>query len=650
MPMPAGYYSRFDPERNYERHLFRAGRVLQSAELNEIQENAAHQLRSVGDSLFRDGDIVRDCRIHVNRDTGLVQCESGAIYLRGMVRGVPPATFTIPTSGTVSVGIRLTDTVIDESGDDDLRDPAVGLRNYREPGAARLRVDAAWGWDGDGGGGDFYAVYWIDDGQLRPKEAPPQIDMVSLSLARYDRDSAGGTYIISGLEVTGEADSDGKQVYTIAEGRARCYGHPIDLQTSMRVTFEPQPYARSINTEPHLAAGGTERINVNNPPIAAISGVQIVRELTVSLTHGAFSGVSDPIGYNSVLQIVGVKGGGADYDSSPTTYAFTSDYLLTGDMVDWSPAGAEPATGATYHVRFRYLATVSPINQDAFGFDVEDAVPGTNTLVSYSYYVKRIDRLCFNRDGQIVWVKGVPADYNPWPPEVGSDLLPMALVYQTWTDARRIHRDGARMVPMPELDAIQGKLDRLIMLTAQERLKGDANLRDQSLKKSIFVDPFLDESMRDDGQVQTAAVFDGLLTLSIDGQIDAPDDDVTSAQTLPWTASMVLGQEQRTGCMLINPYQAFEPIPSKVELTPAVDHWVQTNEVWASSVTRLLSVGSGTLFRVTQQTDVLTLSSTSAKQEFLRQIEVRFFARGFGPNEALSALKFDGITVPASPL
>lgn len=646
--MPTGYYSRFDASKNYEEHLFRSGLVLQSAELNEVQKNSAHRLKSVADALFKDGNIIRDGRISIDSLTGVVQCESGAVYLRGAVRGVPPASFTVPIVGTISVGVRLVDTVITDADDPDIRDPAVGLRNYREPGAARLKTDATWGWDGDAAVGEFYPIYWIDAGQLRPKEAPPQIDMVSLSLAKYDRDSAGGTYVVSGLNVAAEEDVGGNQVYSIAEGRARVYGHPIDLQTSLRVIFDAQPFARLINVEPHTAIGGTERVDTNRKPIASIAELQIVKEIDVSIVHGAFLGAVDPTGYTSVLQIIGVKGGGTTYDNSPTTYVAGTSYLLTADAVDWSPGGAEPSTGATYHVRLRYMATVAPDSQDQTGFEVTGAVIGTQILVSYSYYVPRIDRLCFNRDGQVVWLKGVPADYNAWPPEVTRELLPLALVYQSWDASRRVVPDGARMVPMDELALIQSKLDRLISLTAQERLKGDAILRDQTLKKSVFVDPLLDDTMRDDGQVQTASIVGGILMLAIDGEVATPDDDVLSPQVLAHNQIVSLSQASRTGCMLINPYMAFEPIPATVKLTPAIDRWTETVEVWTSPVTEAFTSGAGSLTQTFTTVRNITLSKSSERAMFLRQISIRLRAEGFGPNEEVTSVKFDGLTVTAT--
>ncbi|MCP6582618.1 DUF4815 domain-containing protein, partial [Klebsiella pneumoniae] len=77
---------------------------LQSAEANEIQDYAKQRVKALGDALFKDGDIVRDARAVVNQTTGVTQMESGAVYLRGMVRGIPSATITIPVTGTVVLG------------------------------------------------------------------------------------------------------------------------------------------------------------------------------------------------------------------------------------------------------------------------------------------------------------------------------------------------------------------------------------------------------------------------------------------------------------------------------------------------------------------------------------------------------------------
>jgi len=120
------YYNLFDPADHYSQLLFRAGDGLQSRELNEIQSTLIHRLQGVADALLKDGDIVLGCHLQVDADTGLVTLEPGRVYLRGAVREVPAATFTVPTSGRIAVGVRFSTRTITELEDPDLREPAGG--------------------------------------------------------------------------------------------------------------------------------------------------------------------------------------------------------------------------------------------------------------------------------------------------------------------------------------------------------------------------------------------------------------------------------------------------------------------------------------------------------------------------------------------
>lgn len=135
------YYNHFNPDKKYERSLFLAGRGLQSAELNEAQDYALSKLKSVGDAVFKDGDVIAGSDCIIDGETGKTTLEAGKIYLRGCVRDVEKAEFTIPTNTTVHIGVYYLESTITELEDPTLRDPAVGTRNYQEVGAARLKAD-----------------------------------------------------------------------------------------------------------------------------------------------------------------------------------------------------------------------------------------------------------------------------------------------------------------------------------------------------------------------------------------------------------------------------------------------------------------------------------------------------------------------------
>lgn len=654
-----GYYNRSEAEqaKGYERHEFLAGRVLQSAELNEVQAYATNRIKALGDALYKDGDIVRDARAIVDQQTGVTQLESGAVYLRGTVRGVPSGKITIPVTGTVVIGIYLNENIVTEAEDTDLLDPARETRSYQEPGAARLQIIPQWGYQGDGmSDGEFFPIYYVDDGQLRAKEAPPQLDSVSQAIARYDRDSTGSSYIVSGMQVTALNDlEDGTQVYSVKDGRARINGFGVSLSTSRRLEYPAQPDLRYIDSEPHASSGaGAQRVNLDRTPISQITQVRITAEKTASLVHGTFSGAQDPLPDTSVIEIVSVS-------QADKTYVKDVDYKLTSGKVDWSLSGDEPSPGTTYSVTYRYITSVEPTNVDSTGFTVEGAVSGTLILTNYYVKLPRIDRLCMDENGAFLWVQGVATDYDPVRPQVQSNVLAICQIYQTWDGNRRIVNDGVRVVTMNEIEGMNSRLDNLTDLVAQQKLVSDIGTRESAAKKGMFVDPFIDDSQRDQGISQTAAVLGYGLTLPIEGDAVSVSTDVSGPTSCEFTLEPVLSQTSRTGDMKINPYMAFTVPAKPVTLTPNVDRWTETQTTWLSATTQKFIVDNaikdayhyrlygtnlaGWPSYTTSTTQTVLVSSTTSRIENLRQIDVKFEATGFGPGEQLVSLKFDGITV-----
>lgn len=698
----AHYYDRFNPADYYERHLFRAGNVLQGAELNELQSAAFDRLQRATDVLFKEGDVLSGAEIVVDKDTGVTQLGNGALYLRGAVRGVPPATITIPVIGLVIVGIYLLDAVVTELHDPDLRDPAVSFRNYQEPGAARLQVSPSWGYQGDGQAGDFYAVYEVLDGVVVDKRPPPGVDVVAQAIARYDRQSTGGHYISQGLNITRLADDNGSQVYSMADGVARVNGQEIVKQHASRLVYAAVPDTRAVLLEPHIvsvATGEDLRINVSHTPIRAITDVGMTRVVTETLTHGAFIGSLDAITLSPVVQILSVVQG-------ETTYVAGQDYKLTADKVDWSLAGAEPAPGSSYQVAYQYVDTATdPASVDETGFTVPgviqvavggnpaadaELVTGTMVQASYTWSMPRYDLLCLNDAGQLITVKGVAAPVRPRVPAVPKGLLSLAVIEQRWGTATRLINNGTRMIPMGELNAVNNRIDTLFSLVAEERLALNLTQMDSTAKKGVFTDPFLDDDLRDQGIEQTGAVFGGELSLGVTAEVhsqalDAPVtldarvlveiDETVGAEEL------VISQELRTGVMKVNPYDAFDPLPGIAALSPAVDFWTEFETNWLSPVTRqfdeviwtnpevrdrwinwCLQIDQLPILRcnldrfirihstvvsneVIYQAETEKVGTRYVDHQYLRSIPVRFELSGFGAGEVLNTVLFDGQSV-----
>lgn len=643
------YYNLFDPAKHYTQLLFRAGDGLQSRELNEIQATLIHRLQGVADALLKDGDIVSGANLQIDADTGLVTLEAGRVYLRGAVREVPAATFTVPTTGRIAVGVRFTTRTVTELEDPNLREPAVGVRNYQEPGAGRLQETLAWGWEGagtsDGQPGDFHAVYALDNGILENRRQPPVLDGVISSLARYDYD-ANGHYVTEGLGVRYlSQDSDSQEhLFSVAEGRANIDGFKVERSQSQRLRLPIDPDLQRVSSEPQVfndSGDGSMIVTINRPPLAQVIDIKVTQQKTETVVHGAFTGSRDVLTEPTVVAVLEVKQG-------TTTYTQGSDYKVVGDEIDWSPGGAEPAPGSSYQVTYQYIASITPTELTDTGFKVAGVVQGSTMYIDYQWKLPRVDVLALTADGQVERIKGISQVRNPVAPTVPASRLALAEIAYDWKQdsTPEVRNIAIRTIKVSELTAMQRQIADLYDLMALERLRVDANIREPAAKKGLFVDNFLDDDLRDQGAAQTGAIVAGVLTLPITASAQHAKDNSNALITLDYTLTPVIEQLARTGSMKINPYQAFEPVPARVTLNPAVDQFTVTNTTWASDVTERLIEGSGVLEQVVgTRVSEQVLTARSEEAQFLRSLNVAYRVEGFGPSEALAALRFDGIGI-----
>lgn len=642
-----GYYNRFDAADRYDEILFRAGKGLQSAELNEVQSTVIDRLKRIADAVFNDGAVISGTPPTINGSN--VSCLLSLIYLRGAVREVAARSFAIPTTGLVRIGVYLLDEEITELQDATLRDPALNTRNYNEPGAGRLRITATWGREGDGGTGVFYPVYTVIDGALLNQGGGNVGDNFSEALARYDRES-NGNYIVTGLSVTPLGLAAGVNAFSVKDGTGNIFGYKVDKLASTRLNYAEDPDLEQVDSEPDTftgTTGGSATIQLNRFPLESILEVVITQEKTVTLTRGGFSGGQDTLPDVSVLSIIEVH-------QHPTTYQSPRDYFLNGDKVDWSPSGGgaiEPAPGSTYTVTYRYLGNVTPtaVDLQAGTFTVTGAVNGTLVLTDYRWKLPRFDRLCIDREGNFSRIKGISSRFTALPPAVPSNLLNLATIEQKWGVTPGVINDGIRALPFDQLERMRTLIVDLFDLVALERLRNDISSREPSSKRGVFVDPFLDDDLRDQGIAQTAAIVNGTLQLPIAPTIYQAPDNSAQDWMLPYTEEIILEQTRQTGSSKINPYQAFDPIPAAVVLTPAVDRFTTIVTSWTSPATQQVSIFQGATGRFLQATSVTTrtelLSETERPAEFLRQIQINFTLAGFDPGETLTQVLFDGINV-----
>lgn len=649
------YYERFDADDGYEQLLFRAGKGLQSAELNDMQAQVFNHVQGVADAILKDGDVVSGGDIVVGED-GKVTLGATKIYLRGQVRTLKPAMLTIPVDQILDIGVRFTETVVTELEAPALRDPAQGTHNYGEGGAGRLKVTCAWGLAADSNEGNFYPVYKVDNGALVVNTTPPQLDSVNVALARYDRESNGGNYVVDGMyasyrEEENPGDAGKKQVFSIAEGKAHILGYEIEFPTAIRKTFPSDPDLQTIDSEIHTFTPDSEgkmRINTAFSPIYEGSQVQVkmlVRETREITRGGSSNGLLDPLlGISSLQSIESVK-------QNDTEYTSGVDYKKTNNQVDWTPGGTVPASGSTYTVEFLYLKTVM-VSADEEGFTLSGAEAKSQVFLQYQWKMPRIDALTLDRTGVVRRVKGIPNTYTPSAPAIPENQLLLANISQKWwdkagvTDGVTITDKAVRSVTMETLGEMQSQIADLYQLLALEKLRNNATAEESASKYGVFVDPFLDDDLRDQGLVQTAAIVDGELILPVDN-INVTDIQLPDGQariTLDYELEPVIEQTLSTGQMKVNPYKAFEPLPALATLTPSVDHWVQSRTLWRSQTTRN-TVNSSSTRPVRTEYYTRLASQYYTKLDYIRVQDVKFVLTGFGPGEALERVRFDGSDV-----
>lgn len=632
-------YDRAESHAEHSAVVFYGRRPLvQGAELNDAQTIARNRTKRIGNLIARDGDRIEGAAAVVDVDAGTVTLTTGRIYVDGDVFPVGEAVLAgVPMTGRAEIGVRIRREWITAEDDPGLLGLVPGSLAEGEEGAAREIVTLVWARPDDGGEGQFAQVYLLQDGTILDQTPPPSLTGINQALAAYDRPH--GHYIVAGCRVTALGADGGHQVFSIEQGEANINGFKTTRLAALRHA-EPEVWeVGAVPGETHTYTGGASvTIQAAQFPIDAISSILLTKEKTVNVTRGALANGIDGLPDTSVVQIVEVKQGG-------TVYAENVSWRRTGDGVDWAPAGPEPVGGTTYAVTYRYRASVVADSFTERAITVSGGAAGGDIIVAYTFKLPRIDRLCLAQDGSPVYVKGVSARANPIEPVPPADVLPLCQIHNDWMGQPRVINDGVRSLPYWEMWRFFNRIydhDRLIQL---ERLKSGVDAREPVAKKGMFVDPMIDDSYRDAGTPQTAAVGDGMLQLPI--AVTFHQADITAPATLDWVEEVIVDQALKTACEKINPYQNFAPLPGAMKLTPASDFWTVSVTEWQSPQTlefnRGVRVAAGPL--QTTSTETRLIDQRSEQAEFLRQIEVGFTVGGFGAGEIVDSFMFDGVSV-----
>ena len=641
MPHPSGLYNAIDRaigKRNLRSVVHYHGkRILQVGELNEAQTIGRAHTKRVGNLVARDGDRSSGADAIVDIDAGTVTLTAGEIYIDGDVFPVAAAVLAgVPMEGRVEIGVRLKTEWITHEDDPELLGQVVGALEEGEAGAAREIASLVWAVSDDGGSGQFAAVYVLIDGTIIDQTAPAILSEVQQSLANYDY-GAHGHYIVDGCAVTALGKTGTDQVFSIAAGEANIRGFKRTRNNAIRLVHEEDYEVSAVAGESHaIASSGAVVLTMSRAPIDEVTGVLLTKQKTVSLTRGATANGQDALPDSSVVSIIDVTQGG-------TTFGAAADYELTGDNVSWAPAGAEPAGGSSYNVTYWYRAVVAPDAFDARTVTVSGGVAGGEAIVSYTYKRPRIDLICLDQSGAPVYVNGVSG--NSLPPAAPGFELKLAEVHNDWFGTPTVKNNGTPNTTFDQIVRMKGAIEDLARLTMIERSRAAIDAREPVAKRNMFIDPFVDDTYRDQGEVQTAAIGNGMLSLGITPTLYFAN--LATPVTLDYTEEVIISQELSTACELVNPYQNFTPLPAAMTVSPAADFWAETDTQWASGVTQEFNRGTTTDAGALEviSTVAETVGSAVEQIPYLRQIEVTAHIEGMGAGENLATLTFDGVDV-----
>ena len=632
----SNYYNRFDKSKNWDFISVMAGRAMQSAEFNEIQNILDEKIRALGKSFYADGTVIEGCAISYDTENKKVNADAGRVCLDGLIYDLKAVTLDIPDNvDNVQVGVWKKSTILTELTDNSLLDPAKSTPQYQMPGGYRVITTAEWGLSSDSLDFPFFPIYGVSGGeevtQLRENINPEYVD----TIARYDN-HANGHYVVEGLRVTAlESSEQGKHMYSISEGEAHINGYEAVISHSVRLVADELPDLAEVKSEVHTfqaETGGTAVISVSHTPIEEISQIVITKQRTVTLTHGGYTGCTDELPNTSVFQIIDVHQGALVFTEG-------TDFYFGKDCLNWNLPGEEPAPYSTYSVTYYYRDKILADTSDTKKITISGAVKDSLVEVDYTYRMPRKDLIVMYTDRSVGVVRGVSHRYSPVTPTTPPEAICLAEVTQTWEDLPQVENVAIQRVSVNTLNSMQSQIRDLYSLMARNEQRFDIMVDAPTSAHNVFVDPLLDDDMRDAGIEQTAVIASQTLTLPVQERIESID--LQNESTLDFSHEILIDQSLNTKTIKINQYQNFSPMPVQVSIDPAVDHWREN--IIQSVIAQTISFRSMNR-RSTRDVLTGTVTSTEEAGGELRQIPVKVTAQGFGPNEGVK-IKFDGVEV-----
>jgi len=297
------------------------------------------------------------------------------------------------------------------------------------------------------------------------------------------------------------------------------------------------------------------------------------------------------------------------------------------------------------------------------------ATPNESSLIGYSYYLPRIDKIVLNKEGKFSYLIGTPSD-NPKPPantelamEIATISLP-AYLYYPRREAKITLVDNRRYT-MRDIGKLEDRIENLEIVTSLSLLELDTKtlqVQDADgltrFKSGFFVDDFKDNRLLGAGTRADINVNESKLITQTDFYSFQPLlalDPSINDNTADFSTDLPLLDPniRKTGELLTLNYEEKEwieqPLASRVEnvnpfnmvaffgsviLRPNADTWVRN--VYVPGGTRQITGGSDYEY-------IENILIDSRPEEWMRSRNVEFVAGGLRPGDTYYTF-LDGVS------
>jgi len=396
---------------NWDKVVFLPGRFAQSAEMNELQSILNAKLKSIGDSVFDNGDVIKGCSLTIDSNTGETKITDGLVYIDGAVRYVKEGKLELPM-GTVYVGINVVRSYIDETDDPVLRDPAQAYPGYATAGAAREVIDFEWVYSDSKDSIDIVMWKVVDRVPQLIKQVS-QASGVERIVGRKLYDLHGNVLVRGYTAKIFKHDTRrDKVVFEVESGKAYVNGYEIEKPLMRFGVSIAQDKSNSILEEVPVWQGSLYLPDV--VPIADVS--QVVMRVKVAETRyvpnvkDACNWYYDDTG-GSIDSILGVWSN----SSKTTSYTFSNsdpgcsgrstNVVLSGSGFALNPSKFGP--GQSYYIEYlKFVTATKGVRHRAYREDTFTFQSGVS-----SYQLTKSDVIKSSRSPIVVVDSGTGYQY-----------------------------------------------------------------------------------------------------------------------------------------------------------------------------------------------------------------------------------------------